>query len=84
MNAWLLAATALCVTGVLPGLLAACRGDAIERLLGLQLTTVTSIAALMLIAQGSGRAIYFDTALVLAMLSLAGGLVFIRFLSRSL
>lgn len=55
-----------------------------ERLLGLQLTTVSTILVLMLIAHGSGRAIYFDTALVLAVLSLAGGLVFIRFLSRSL
>lgn len=84
MNTWLVAATALCVTGVLPGLFASCRGDAVERLLGLQLTTVSIILVLMLIAHGLSRAIYFDTALVLAVLSLAGGLVFIRFLSRSL
>ena len=84
MNVWLAAATVLCVTGVLPGLLASCRGDAMARLLGLQLMTVSTILVLMLVAHGFSRAIYFDVALVLAVLSLASGLVFTRFLGRSL
>lgn len=84
MNAWLLGAAVLCVTALLPGLIAAGRGDAVERLIGLQLATIAAVAALVLVAHGLERAVYLDTALVLALLSLAGGLVFARFLSRSL
>ncbi|HLQ84767.1 MAG TPA: monovalent cation/H+ antiporter complex subunit F [Salinisphaeraceae bacterium] len=84
MNIWLLAAVVLCVLVLLPGLIAACHGDALERLIGLQFATVAAIAVLVLVAYGLSRAIYLDTALVLALLSLAGGLVFSRFLSQSL
>ena len=37
---------------------------------------------LLLLAQAYDRAIYFDLALALALLSFAGGLVFARFLER--
>jgi multicomponent Na+:H+ antiporter subunit F len=39
---------------------------------------------LLLLAEAFGRAIYVDIALALALLSLAGGLVFARFLERFL
>jgi len=84
VNIWLIGATVLCVTVFLPGLVAASRGDSMERLMGLQLVTSTTVAVLVLIAHGLGRAVYLDTALVLAVLSLAGGLVFARFLGKSL
>jgi multicomponent Na+:H+ antiporter subunit F len=57
------------------------RGSPVDRLVGLELAGTVDTLVLLL-AQAYDRAIYFDLALALALLSFAGGLVFARFLER--
>jgi multicomponent Na+:H+ antiporter subunit F len=54
----------------------------VDRLVALQLGAVMDTLILVMLAQGFNRPPFYDLALVLALLSLAGGLVFIRFLER--
>lgn len=82
MNAWLLAATVLLVAGLAPCLVVTLVADAIQRLVGLELAGVIATVVLLLLAQGFERTSYIDLALVLALLSFAGSLVFARFLER--
>lgn len=82
MSPWLLAALVLLVVGLGPCLAVAARGNAIERLVGLDLAGVITSVEFLLLAQGLSRPSYDDLALVLAPLSLAGSLVFTRFLGR--
>lgn len=82
MNAWLFAATVLLVAGLLPCLIATMRSGPVQRLVGLELAGVVSTVVLLLLAQGFSRTAYIDLALVLALLSFAGSLVFARFLER--
>ena len=84
MNGWLVAATLLLATGVAPALAGTLRGDPLERLVALELGSVVTTLCLLLLAQGFARSTYLDVALLLALLSLAGTLVFARFLGRSL
>jgi multicomponent Na+:H+ antiporter subunit F len=58
------------------------RGSPVDRLVGLELAGTVDTLVLLLLAQAYDRAIYFDLALALALLSFAGGLVFARFLER--
>jgi multisubunit Na+/H+ antiporter MnhF subunit len=82
VNAWLWAATVLAVAGLAPCLVVTVRSGALERLVGLELAGVVATVVLLLLAQGFGRSSYVDLALVLALLSFAGSLVFARFLQR--
>jgi multisubunit Na+/H+ antiporter MnhF subunit len=82
VNAWLWAATVLLVAGLAPCLVVTMRSDALERLVGLELAGVVATVVLLVLAQGFGRSSYIDLALVLALLSFAGSLVFARFLQR--
>lgn len=84
MNAYVLAAAVLCVVGLGPSLLVASRGTALQRLVGLQLGTVATVAVLLVLSHGLDRSAYLVTALVLAVMAVAGALVFTRFLGRSL
>jgi multisubunit Na+/H+ antiporter MnhF subunit len=81
MNAWLVAATVL-LLGLVPCAYVMLRGSAVEALVGLQLAGVLETVVLVLLAQGFNRPPFFDLALVLALLTLAGGLVFARMLER--
>lgn len=81
MNAWLLAAALLAGGGLGPCLLVGLRGEAHERLAGLNLAATTGSAVLLLLAQGFSRTSYTDLALDLAVLAPAGTLVFTRFLA---
>ena len=81
MNAWLIAATVL-LLGLVPCLVVMLRGSIVEALVGLQMAGVIETVVLLLLAEGFHRAPFFDLALVLALLSLAGGLVFARMLER--
>ncbi len=81
MNAWLWAATLL-LPGFVPAGAVCLRGPVMERLVGLLMAQVLAILELLLLAEGFGRDIYFDLALAAAILSLASGLVFTRFLER--
>lgn len=81
MRAWELAAFGLLVALMPCGVLCA-RGSTMDRLVGLQLATTLTTLLLMVMARVYERAIYFDLALVLAVLSLPGSLLFARVLER--
>lgn len=82
MNAWLTAAGVLMVAGLLPALLVSARGEEMARLIGLELASALTTVVLLLLAQGYHRSSYVDLALVLAFLSTAGSLVFVRLFGR--
>jgi len=81
VNAWLAAASALLIL-VLPCAVAAMRGGMVERLLGVELGGVLTTLSLLMLAEGFDRSIYFDLALVFAVMSFVGSLAFVRFLER--
>ena len=82
MNEWLIAALAL-ILGIIPCGVLAWRGSSpIDALVALEMVGTLATLALMLMAEGYGRAPFFDLAVVLAPLSIAGSLVFARFLER--
>lgn len=74
----------LLVLAVPPCLWLTARGEPVSRLVGLELLTIVASVILLLLARVAGRPTYVDVALVLAVVSLAGALVFARFLGRSL
>ena len=82
MNAYLTAAGIIMVVGLLPALFVAARGDELARLIGLELASALTTIVLLLLAQGYHRSSYADLALVLAVLSTAGTLVFVRLFGR--
>ncbi len=77
-------ALALMAGALLPALLAMLRGRPATRLAGLIVTGPLVTLVLVLLAAAYGLPAYLDVALVLALLSFAGSLVFARFLSRTL
>jgi multisubunit Na+/H+ antiporter MnhF subunit len=81
VNAWLVAATLLSF-GLVPCAVVMLRGSIVEALVGLQMAGVLQTVVLLLLAEGFNRPPFFDLALVLALLALAGGLVFARMLER--
>jgi multicomponent Na+:H+ antiporter subunit F len=81
MNAWLIGATVL-LLGLVPCAVVMLRGSIVEALVGLQMAGILQTVVLLLLAEGYHRPPFFDLALVLALLSLAGGLVFARMLER--
>lgn len=81
MNAWLLAALALLI-GLLPCAIVCLRGSPMERLVGLEMAGTVDTLILLVLAEGYEQAIFFDLAVVLAVLTFAGGLVFARVLER--
>ena len=81
MNEWAVAALAL-LAGLVPCGVVCLRGDPVNRLVGLEMAGTVDTLVLLLLAQAYHRAIYFDLALALALLSFAGGMVFARFLER--
>jgi multicomponent Na+:H+ antiporter subunit F len=53
-----------------------------ERLVGLEMAGIVDTLILLVLAEAYQQAIFFDLAVVLALLTFAGGLVFTRFLER--
>jgi multicomponent Na+:H+ antiporter subunit F len=81
VSAWVVATLALLAGLVACG--AVClRGDPVDRLVGLEMAGTVATLVLLVLAQAYDRAIYFDLALTLALLTFAGGMVFARFLER--
>ncbi|GII94526.1 monovalent cation/H+ antiporter complex subunit F [Sinosporangium siamense] len=78
------AALVMMVGAMLPCLLATTRGEPSERLIGLVATGPVSALVLLLLAAAYGRTAYVDVALLAALLSCAGSLVYARFLGRTL
>ena len=83
MNAFLLAGTVLLGLIVLPGIVCV-RARPIDGAVALQLSGTLVTTALLALAEGYHRGIYFSVALVAALVSWIGGLVFARFLGRFL
>jgi len=81
MNVWLIAATILLV-GLIPCGVVMLRGSIVEALVGLQMAGIVQTVVLLLLAEGFHRPPFFDLAVVLALLTLATGLVFARMLER--
>ena len=75
---WTAAAVVLVAGGVVPGMLLACRGDPVRRLVGLQLVTTVSVLVLLLVSQAQGQSSYLIVPLVVVLLGFAGTLVFTR------
>jgi len=81
MNMWLVAATAL-LLGIVPCVIVAVRAPLMDALVALNLIGLLTTLDLMLLAEGFGRAPFYDLAVALAVLSAVGTLVFTRFLER--
>ena len=81
MTGWLVAAAVVLVALLATGLFVS-RGPVADRLVGLELGGVLSTLALVLLAEGFNRDIYFDLAVVLAAVTFTSSLVFVRFLER--
>jgi multicomponent Na+:H+ antiporter subunit F len=80
-EAWLVAAAVL-LAGLVPCAVVCARADAADGVVALQAATVVATLVLLVLSVGFGRSIYLDVAVVLAVLSFAGSMVFIRFLER--
>ena len=81
MNEWQIAATAL-IAALVPCGWVCFRSSFAEGVVGIQLAGTLAALALLVLAEGEGRQPFADLAVVLATLSFAGTLVFVRFLER--
>jgi multisubunit Na+/H+ antiporter MnhF subunit len=81
VNTWLLGATAL-LFSLIPCGIVVFRGDAMDRLVGLEMAGMIEVLIFILLAEGTHRVPFYDLALALALLAFGGGLVFARFLER--
>ncbi len=81
MNAWLVAATVL-LFGLVPCGIACFKGNAIERLVGLEMAGIIESLVLILLAEGIKNPNFYDLAIAMSLLAFGGGLVFARFLER--
>lgn len=83
MNLWLGAGVAVSSTLVLCAVMCL-RGSPERRLVGLEMTSMIVIIAMVLFTVGFGRLPFIDLPLTLAIMSFGGGLVFVRFLGKYL
>jgi multisubunit Na+/H+ antiporter MnhF subunit len=74
---WLLGASVL-LLGLVPCLVACVRGDSEDLVVALETANVVVVLVFLLFAVGTGRSVYADVGLLIAALSFAGGLVFVR------
>lgn len=82
MNEWVLVAIVLLVGGIVPCLVVCMTASAMEGLVGLQLAGEIAALVLLLLAEGFQRQPFADLALILAVLSFVGSLVFLRFMEE--
>jgi multicomponent Na+:H+ antiporter subunit F len=81
MTGWLVAAAVLLVAVLAVGIVAS-HGPLVRRVIALELGGVLVTLALVLLAQGFDRDVYYDLAVVLAAMTFAASLVFVHFLER--
>lgn len=81
MNVYLIAATIL-AGAMLPCLLVILRGAIFEAVVALELCGALTTLALICLAEGFQRSTYFGVALVAAVATWIGGLIYVRFLAR--
>lgn len=82
MTGYTVCATALLLGGLGPALLITARGNAADRLVGLELVGGIATVFMLVMAQITGQSFYLAVPLVLVPLSFAGTLVFTRLLGR--
>lgn len=80
MNVWSVAALVLMIGALGPAVYLGLRGGPLHRLVGLQLAGALLTALFLLLAHGFEQSSYVMVALVLAVLSFPGILVFLRLL----
>ena len=78
----LVPAGVLMIGGLVPALVLLSRGDAVARLIAVQLLGGIVVLDLLLLAQGFAQPQYLIVPLVLVVLSFAGTLVFTRLLGK--
>ena len=83
MNIWLMAGIAVSSSLILCAFMCL-RGTPERRVVGLEMTSMIVVTAMVLFTIGMGRIPFIDLPLTLAILSFGGGLVFVRFLRRYL
>jgi multisubunit Na+/H+ antiporter MnhF subunit len=81
MNAFLIAATALLVMLVLPGIVLV-RGRPIDAVIALQVSATTIVLVLLCLAAGFHQSFYFNVALVGAFCAWIASLTYVRFIGR--
>jgi multicomponent Na+:H+ antiporter subunit F len=82
MNEWILAAVVLLIGGLVPCLVVCVRASVMEGLVALQLAGEIVALVLLLLAEGFQRQPFADLAIILAVLSFVGSLVFVRFMEE--
>jgi multisubunit Na+/H+ antiporter MnhF subunit len=80
MTVWYAAALALMLGGIAPAFLLGSRGSPVDRLVGLELVSSTTVLTMLVLTQAFGQPSYLIVPLVLAVLALTGTLVFTRLL----
>lgn len=80
MTVWIVAAAVSMVVGLGLALYFVSRGSSAERLLGVQLSGVTAVLAMIAVSEAVGQTSYLVVPLVLATLMTTGTLVFTRLL----
>lgn len=83
MNEWEIAAVVL-IAAMAPCIVLCARAGASHALAALELLASLTTTVLMLLSEGSGRQPFIDLAVILALVSLAGGLAFARMMERNL
>ena len=81
MNEWLITVIVLIIS-LVPCLARCLKGTELDRLLGLETAGLIETEILLLLGEAFHHKPFFDLALALALLALAGGLVFVHFLER--
>jgi multisubunit Na+/H+ antiporter MnhF subunit len=81
VNPWLVAATVLLTALVLP-LWVLVRAPIMDALVALEAAGVITTTVLLLLAEGFHRTALFDPAVVLAVMTAIGALVYVRLLER--
>lgn len=81
MNPFLFAAAGILVA-LVPCLIVCARGDLPNRVVGLSLAGTLTTLELLMLSEGFSRPSFFDLPLTLALLTVASGLVFGRFVQR--
>ncbi|HZO95250.1 MAG TPA: monovalent cation/H+ antiporter complex subunit F [Candidatus Baltobacteraceae bacterium] len=81
MNVWYAASIAMLLC-LIPCVVVAVRGRAIDALIALEVATALGVIALLLLEQGMQRQTFFDVSLALAVLAFPSTLLFARFYRR--
>jgi multisubunit Na+/H+ antiporter MnhF subunit len=81
VNAWLWAGTVL-LLGLVPLGIVCLRAPLLDAVVALELAGIVVTLVLLVLAEGFARSVYFELSLVLAVVTLAGSLAYVRFFER--